>query len=357
MIDLNISYDNNIFLNKTSDNNIYLTQIKGHSKLKIIKISYNKNITLKIKTKYPIKLLFNKEKIRINNIKKISLNKNNVFSIKFINPEKKNKIKISKIKKKIIISYAVHINFYDDFEILNYCLDIISKKCKMICISYSLDSSLNENEIKNRFKLIQNKNKNLKIYNKVENKGRDFYKHFNNIMKIKEENIYNKNCYILLMNDTVIPINSILFNNTILKIESLINEGYNFIGLLKSYEIKIHYQSWFWCCDKNTINIILKIFSKIDFNIIQRELAVKLEFNLSNRIINKKKMKSTALYDFNIKNNLFYHHNDIYIEALNNGFPFLKKNYFTEQFRKKNKLEKNNQIYFYLPKTIINYLK
>ena len=224
MCDFDILYDNKIFLNKTSDNNIYLTQIKGHSKLKIIKISYNKNITLKIKTKYPIKLLFNKKKIRINNIKKISLNKNNVFSIKFINPEKKNKIKISKIIKKIIIvssglnrcesalGHEIHLSRFILFDLL--IKNKISKNDTLVL--YNLDRSFLYNNIfkkiiswdkykkkyVNKYNVIKLPSGTTDIENTLLNKLYKFNYSFSNFKRtIKFENYINNINYINLNNN------------------------------------------------------------------------------------------------------------------------------------------------------------
>ena len=86
----------------------------------------------------------------------------------------------------------------------------------------------------------------------------------------------------------------------------------------------------------------------------KNEIIFKLEVGLSNYFINS--YKCTALYHFEISNNLFYHHPNVYVQALHNGFPFLKKNYFSEKFRKLHHLILYNEILYYLPDNIKNYL-
>ena len=163
------------------------------------------------------------------------------------------------IEKDLIISYVSHINSYDDLEIMKHTLLIIAKKCKMISITYSIDNdTVDENRIKDIFLILQKDITNLISCYKIKNEGYDFKKHLYNIKKIKEEKLHNDE-HILMMNDSVIAINSIILDNTMLNMESLMNDGYEFIGLLESNEIMKHYQSWFWCCNKNIINLLLSI--------------------------------------------------------------------------------------------------
>jgi|SaaInlStandDraft_1057018.scaffolds.fasta_scaffold14386_3 hypothetical protein len=254
------------------------------------------------------------------------------------------------LEKNLLVSYAIHINSYQDLKLIENSLLIISKKCKIIGITYSINSDvIDENKIKDIFLLLQKDIINLKVYGQIKNEGYDFRKHLHTIKKFKEEKLYKE--YILMMNDSVIPISSSRFNKTMFNLLSFMNEGYEFIGLLVSNEIKKHYQSWFWCCDKSTMNWILMQIEKIVYSENKTEFVIKLEVGLSNYLIRNK--RCIGLYNFNIKKNLFYHHSNVYIKALHNGFPFLKKNYFIKEFRKKYRLKLHKEILNYLPENII----
>jgi len=208
-----------------------------------------------------------------------------------------------------------------------------------------------ENQIKDIFISLQQEITNLKVYCKIKNEGYDFRKHLYTIKQFQEEKLYD-NDYILMMNDSVIPTNSISFNAAMINLESFINKGYEFIGFVESNQIMRHYQSWFWCCNKSTINWILMQIENIVYSENKDEIIRKLEVGLSNNLIRNK--KCATLYDFNVKENIFYHHHGVYIKALNNGFPFLKKNYFSKVFRKKWGLELSNEILNYLPDSLNN---
>lgn len=234
------------------------------------------------------------------------------------------------VEQDLLLSYACHINSYKDIELIKHNLLIISRKCKIIGIAYSLNHNLNKNIIENQFKSLQQNIIKIKLCNEVENKGYDFRKHLYNIQKIQKNNLHN-NEYILMMNDSVITINANTFDKSMHNLELLINDKYEFIGFLESNEIKKHYQSWFWCADKNTINWILIQIENILCSCSEdKNDFILIEVNLSNYLI--KNNKSGVLYNFDIERNLFYHHPDIYLKALYNGFPFLKKNYFSDHF-------------------------
>ena len=79
--------------------------------------------------------------------------------------------------------------------------------------------------------------------------------YFHTINQFKNEGI-DDNEYILMINDSIIPINTDLFDKCMHKVETYINEGYEFIGLLASNEIKDTIEL-VWCCNKNTIEWIL----------------------------------------------------------------------------------------------------
>lgn len=253
------------------------------------------------------------------------------------------------LENDLLVSYAIHINSYQDLDLIERSLLIISKKCNMIGITYSINSNvIDENIIKDIFFELQKDIIKLKVHGKIINEGYDFRKHLHTIKKFQEEKLHKD--YILMMNDSIIPINSIKYNKAMFDLLSFMNEGYEFIGFLASNEIMKHYQSWFWCCDKSIINWILMEIENLVYCKNKSEIVIKLEVSLSNYLIRNK--KCNVLYDFNIKKNLFYHHPHVYIKALENGFPFLKKNYFSEEFRKKNKLKLNKEILNYLPENI-----
>lgn len=253
------------------------------------------------------------------------------------------------LEKDLLISYACYIDSYKDLALIEYSLLIISKKCKIIGITYSTSNFIDEKIVKDKFSSLEKYIVNLKVFGNIENIGTDFRKHEYTIKKFQEEELDEE--YILLMNDSVIPI-AISFNKAMFKLSSLMNEGYEFIGFLASNEIMRHYQSWFWCCDKNTINwIVTNIVNISPSCSSKQDFIIKIEIALSNTLIKNKKSK--ALYDFNINNNLFYHVPHIYIKALENEFPFLKKNYFSTKFRTDNILEFKEEILNYVPKNIL----
>ena len=257
------------------------------------------------------------------------------------------------LEKDLLISYACHINSYKDLNLIKNSLLIISKKYKFIGITYSINSKvIDENKIKDIFLSMQKEIINLKVYGKIKNKGYDFRKHVYTIKKFKEENLHEN--YILMMNDSIIPISSTIFNKSMCNLLLFMNDGYEFIGFLASNEIMRHYQSWFWCCDKSTINGILEQIENIVYSENKNDIVMKLEVGISNNLIKNK--KCNTLYDFNIKKNLFYHHPDVYIKALHNGFPFLKKNYFSDKFRKTHKLKLHKEIFDYLPENILKFI-
>lgn len=254
---------------------------------------------------------------------------------------------------KILLSYAVHINNYNEIKVIEYCLSFLSKYCKQIGISYSISNDIDDNKIKNLLKTL-NKFKNIKIYPKIKNVGYDFKKHVNTITQFKIDNLIEKDYYILLMNDSVIPINSKYLDLTFSRITELIELGYEYIGFLESNQIKTHYQSWFWLFNEKLKDLIL---SKINYILNNKNIKLskpiiihKLEIEISNSLINNK--KSTYIYKFDLPKNIFYFHLDDLLKAIDNDFPFLKKNYFSIKFRKKNKIDFCPELINYLPRNI-----
>lgn len=259
------------------------------------------------------------------------------------------------VNENLILSYSIHINSYHDFDIIKYSLSIISKKCYLIGITYSFDNNLDNKIINEKIDELKKNIYNIYFCDCIKNYGRDFYKYLHSMRKIFISNKFNENSYMLIINDGVIPINIDLYNNTLSKLEFLINEEYEFIGLLSSNEKEKHYQSWFWCCNYEITNWIINSIEKFNFdNNNLNNIIDNLEIKLSNFLI--KNRKSISLYDFNVTNNIFYHHENVFIEALKNGFPFLKRNYFSNKFRKQGNINFSKEILNYLPKEISKYI-
>jgi hypothetical protein len=156
------------------------------------------------------------------------------------------------------------------------------------------------------------------------------------------------------MNDSVIPINSKYLDLTFSRITELIELGYEYIGFLESNQIKTHYQSWFWLFNEKLKDLILNkinhILNNKNIKLSKPIIIHKLEIEISNSLINNK--KSTSLYNFDVSRNFFYFHHHELINAINNGFPFLKKNYFSINFRRKNKIEFSRELVNYIPRKI-----
>lgn len=250
------------------------------------------------------------------------------------------------LKKNLIVSYACHVNSIKELKLIEHNLSIISKNCNMIFVTYSVSSNIvNKFKVNDIFLLFETKIYNVKIYGHVKNEGYDFYKHLINIKKIRQSNIYDD--YILMMNDSVTITNIDSYNKSMLKVLQFINENYDFIGFLESFESKIkHYQSWFWCFNKNTINyVIIEIEKKCKLCKKKIDFINLIELEVSNNLIKNKNKKCISLYNFNVEYNLFYHHSDIFLDALKNKFPFIKKNMNKE----------NTDIINFLPKNIIEY--
>ena len=254
--------------------------------------------------------------------------------------------------KKIYISYASHINNYNDLSLLEHSLYILSKNCKMIVLTYSINSSLTKSKITNALKNLKEKIGNFKFF-KIENIGYDFKKHYHSISKFIKLGLINKDNYVIIMNDSVIPINSITLNRDFCKIASLMVMGFEFVGFLASKERKEHYQSWLWSCDFNTTKWIMENIENKNYS-NKEEIINHIEIELSNKLMGKK--RCLALYDFKTKYNIFYYEPNLLIEALDSGFPFIKKNYFSTEFRKKNNISFSEEINKYVPKNIKNIL-
>ena len=223
------------------------------------------------------------------------------------------------LENNLFISYACHITSHNDLNLIKNNLEIVSKKCKIIGITYSIKSNiLDKDIIKDILTSFQKDIINMEVYGEIKNEGYDFKKHVHTIKKFQEKTLNND--YILMMNDSVIPTSDISFNNAMSKLLISMNEGYEFIGFLASKELMRHYQSWFWCCDKNVIEWLLYQIDNIICPENKDDIVLKLEVGLSNILIRNKKSK--ALYDFDVQRNLFYYHPDVYINALDNGFPF-----------------------------------
>ena len=228
-----------------------------------------------------------------------------------------------------IIIYASHIESFKKLNLVKYNIENVLNNVDKIYVIYSTKGCDDDFEIKNNLKNFC-VNKNIEIHN-VENNGYDFWKYKHGIEIIK--NIEYE--YVILMNDSFTIVRQIddIFKNINKKI---LEDKYEYLGFLESSDGRMrHYQSWFWVFSPITLkyfneNILTtKYDNKID-NIRKYELGG------SNQLI--KMFKSTSLFNFNVKRNIFYHHPDKYIKIFGDIFPIVKNNLFSNDFMNFNKL-------------------
>ena len=65
---------------------------------------------------------------------------------------------------------------------------------------------------------------------------------------------------------------------------------------------------------------------------------------------------TSLLYNFDVKKNIFYHHPEKYIEALQDGFPIIKNNLFSKKFMKSHRLHRDKQIDSFISPEILSIL-
>ena len=250
--------------------------------------------------------------------------------------------------KKIII-YACHIKSEYQLQIINHNLNIIKPFSNLILIVYSLEE---QNKTIDKKLLEWKKNISIISLQKVINKGYDFEKYKIGIKILIKEKKLNSINYVILMNDSFFFIRPI--DDIFTELDRKIAKNYQFIGFLKSKEIKNHYQSWFWCLN---YKIVMKLYNIIKNRYYDNKQKIinNFEVDISNKFINN--FKSDCLYNFDISKNMFYHHPDIYQEKLDDGFPIVKCNLFSAKFREKYNFKLPPNIDAYIPKDIFTIVK
>ena len=79
------------------------------------------------------------------------------------------------ILKNLLVSYACHINSYNDFKLIKYCVSLLCRHCKLIGISYSINTNIIDDiQIIDTFLSLQKEIPNLMFCCKIENEGYDF---------------------------------------------------------------------------------------------------------------------------------------------------------------------------------------
>tara|TARA_B100002019_G_scaffold86192_1_gene74680 strand:- start:2940 stop:3674 length:735 start_codon:yes stop_codon:yes gene_type:complete len=155
------------------------------------------------------------------------------------------------------------------------------------------------------------------------NDGYDFGKYKLGIQKFLDSPM----SYTTIFNDSVSIVGSL--DSIMLFIEERFSEGHEYVGFLKSEEIRDHFQSWFINFSKNALIYFYKNISKPISD--KQEVINKYEVELSNRMIYH--FRSSFYWRSNA--NLFYYQHIIDKVIQNeNTFPFLKNNSFKKEFTK-----------------------
>jgi hypothetical protein len=157
--------------------------------------------------------------------------------------------------------------------------------------------------------------------------------------------------YTALINDSVSIINSLTY--IFLRLDSLLNQGFDYIGFLESEEYKRHYQSWFTVvnnksADYYTTNVNTNLNKK-------RDVIHHNEVALSNQMIYN--FNSCSL--FKHTTNIFYKQPDVFLKYVLAGFPFVKNNAFDSRFLENEKLKFNESLKDpnYVNKTLYNLIQ
>jgi hypothetical protein len=155
------------------------------------------------------------------------------------------------------------------------------------------------------------------------NDGYDFSKYKLGIQKFLDSPM----SYTTIFNDSVSIVGPL--DPIMLFIEKRFSEEYEYVGFLKSGEIRDHFQSWFLNFSEKALiyfyNNILKPVND------KREVINEYEVGLSNRMIY---MFRSAFY-WGSDANIFYHQSIIdELIRSKNTFPFLKNNSFKKEFTK-----------------------
>ena len=178
-----------------------------------------------------------------------------------------------------IVIYASHVKNQNYQYMIHYFKKL---KFKKIVFVYSIDSG----------KSIDLKNMgDIEVIN-VENIGYDFKKYYIGLNKISNENFER----FWLIND------SFIISKWNLLLKNYTNKSnYDYIGIFKSNQHKVHYQSFFYIINKKLLNFVKNEFFSCNIevtNIDQKnELIKKYEIDVSNKII--KKYESSEIFSYN----------------------------------------------------------
>lgn len=180
----------------------------------------------------------------------------------------------------------------------------------------------------------------------IPNIGYDFAKYKFGLQKTQQ----NPTSHTAIINDSVSVIKPL--EKIFEKIDLLINEGFENIGILGSDEIKPHYQSWCWILGKKAQDFCIK---NINTNLPNKgHVIVNNEVEISNKMISN--FKSCSLFSSAL--NLFYRNPNLtgYIEK---GFPFIKNNAFNDRFLKAHGLQFNKALTDskYVNEIVLNLIK
>lgn len=154
----------------------------------------------------------------------------------------------------------------------------------------------------------------------ISNVDFDFGKYKYGLSKLQDDSTE----YTTLVNDSVSLIQSPQVPMG--KLNDLMDQGYEYIGMVASHEQRLHYQSWFLTFNKRAVSYFC---NKLTNNLREKIHHVNYnEVNLSNQMIEQ--FKSSGLYEYHA--NIFYHLSVEHKQAIAEGFPFIKNNYFDDHF-------------------------
>ena len=155
------------------------------------------------------------------------------------------------------------------------------------------------------------------------NDGYDFGKYKLGIQKFLDAPM----SYTTIFNDSVSIVDTL--DPIMLFIEERFSEGHEYVGFLKSEEIRDHFQSWLISFSKKALVYFYNNISKPIND--KQEVINKYEVELSNRMIYL--FRSAFYWRSNV--NLFYFQHIIDKVIQREGtFPFLKNNSFKKEFTK-----------------------
>lgn len=211
--------------------------------------------------------------------------------------------------------YASYIDKPSKIELIEYNFNKIKSLFDNVVFVYS---SYNEKPLPQNFCGLNNENLIL-----TPNDGYDFGKYRLGIQKFLEEPM----SYTTIFNDSVSIVETL--DPIMLFLEKKFSEGYEYVGFLKSKEIRDHFQSWFLSFSKNALLYFYDKISKPINN--KQEVINQYEIGLSNQMIHH--FKSSFYWSSNI--NPFYFQSAIdQVMQREKYFPFLKNNSFNKEFTK-----------------------